>query len=63
MELRLSDQLKQSSEDLSARDARYTTDLEQLERKFNDYTADLVAKNQAALQQLETTYNNQNKDL
>jgi hypothetical protein len=38
------------------RDARYKADLESLEKKFNEHTADLNLKNSANLQDLEERY-------
>ena len=37
--------------------------LEALEKKFNDYTADLIQKNKKNIEDLESNYNRNNTEL
>ena len=62
MQTKLSTQLKTASEDIKLRDSRYKTDFENLEIKFNAYTAELVAKNNTNIKDLESRYTIQTAD-
>jgi hypothetical protein len=50
-------QLKAASDELKSVQDRNRSDVEYLERNFNTYTADLIARNTQQLQEIEKIYN------
>lgn len=50
-------QLKAASDELKSVQDRNRSDVEYLERNFNTYTAELIARNTQQLQEIEKIYN------